>query len=145
MPVSSNQIILRIHNRLAADAALSSLLAGGTGVVNGPRRPVGYTNPSVTVGILTNLVSERPKHHRATVQVVVFGDNLTAEAVKGQPDTYILGAIADRVEDLLHNEAIHVPGVINCQLEIAEKLGPLFDPADPHEHYMALRFRSVFR
>lgn len=143
--VSTNQIIFRTYQRLKSDATLAGLLTGGAGVVNGPRRPVGYVNPCVTVGVLTNNARVRPYHHRVTMIINVFVANLTAETVKGQPDIYKLSQIADRVTDLMHKNPLAISGVINCQMELDQMLGPLFDPQDPDEHFMSLRFRAVFR
>lgn len=143
--ISINEIIFRTYQRLRADAALTQLLAGGTGVVNGPRRPVSYINPCITIGVLTNTAQVRPYHQRVTLVINVYVANLTAEAVKGQPDTYRLSQIAQRVAALMHEQPLQIPGVTNCQMELAEPLGPLFDPQDPDEHFMSLRFRAVFR
>lgn len=143
--ISTNEVIFRTYQRLRADATLTALLVGGTGVINGPRRPVGYHNPCVTIGILTNTAGVRPTHQRMTLVITAYVANLTAEAVKGQPDTHKLSAIAERVAALMHEQPLRIDGVINSQMELAEPLGPLFDPQDPDEHFMSLRLRATFR
>lgn len=143
--ISTNEVIFRTHQRLSDDAELTQLLVGGTGVVNGPRRPDGYANPCVTIGVLTNTAGVRPAHQRTMLVVNVYATNLAAEGVKGLPDTYRLSAIAQRVAALMDGHPLQIAGVINSQMELAEPLGPQFDPQDPSEHFMSLRFRSTFR
>lgn len=143
--ISTNEIILRSYQRLRDDATLAQLLTGGTGVVNGPRRPDGYVNPCVTVGILTNTVQMRPYHQRVTLIINAYAANLTGESVKGQPDIAKLSKIAERIAALMHNQPLQITGVTNSLMELSEPLGPLFDPQDPGEHFMSLRFKAVFR
>lgn len=143
--ISANEIIFRTYQRLTGDAGLTQLLTGGTGVANGPRRPDGYGNPCVTIGILTNTAGVRPTHQRVTLVINAYADNLSDGSVRGLPNTHLLSAIAQRVSALMHEHPLVIAGVTNSQMELAEPLGPLFDPQDPGEHFMGLRFRATFR
>jgi len=140
-PVTSDELAGAVYDYVDGDATLIGSTcfnaALATCLFLGPRRPEGFPAYAATIAVQFNNFNE-VGFQDATALLNVYLPKLG----KGSHDAARFDAIIARFVQLLHDARdLSVPGKTLFYVRFVGQTGPSWDPEDPNEHYVTLRFR----
>lgn len=141
--INTDDILSALYVKLQADTTLqgATYLNGTTKIYKGPKRAENFTNPTLTIVMITNPLEPYVKEQRAYYSINAFVDAHS----DGTANTPTLGRIAHRVASLLDDVLPTRSGIGFKENAVTDILGPMETEAETPkgEFQMSVRGRLI--